>query len=242
LLRRILDSHSNIACPPESKFIQPMAELIADRAYLTGFSGMGYERDEVAKAVAAFVRSFFDSYAASQGKGRWADKTPNYVDCLTELRELFGPETRFVHLIRHGMDVAFSLSDDHRHYPAIDEQAALAGGDRAVGAGRFWALQNEKMEALRQAAPEACHLIRYEELTTDPPAALKPMFDFLGERWEPAVVEYSAFPHHAGWEDPDVQRRSGITPNSQKYRAWPLDVQLSVRHACEPMLSRLGYE
>jgi protein-tyrosine sulfotransferase len=242
LLRRILDSHSNIACPPESKFIGPLAELITERRYLTGFSGMGFEQAEVARAVSRFIRSFFDTYAASQGKGRWADKTPNYIDCLPELWELFGPEVRFVHLIRHGMDVAFSLSDEHRGYPAINEQAALAGGDRAVGAGRFWAIQSEKMEAFREAVPQVCHVIRYEDLTTDPASALRPMFEFLGEPWEPDVIDYAKFPHHAGWEDPDVRRRRAIVANSQKYMTWPADVQAVVREACQPMLSRLGYE
>jgi hypothetical protein len=242
LLRRILDSHSNIACPPESKFILPMTEVLRAPKYLVGFSGMGYERTEVARALREFLGSFFDAYAAAQGKGRWADKTPNYVDCLPELWELFGPEARFVHLIRHGLDVAFSLSDDHRHYPAIDEQAALAGGDRAVGAGRHWAIQNELMEAFRDERSEACYTLRYEELTRDPEAAHRPMFGFLGEPWEPAVIDYASVPHHAGWEDPDVRRRSRIEPNSGKYAKWPQDVQAAVRDACQPMLAKLGYE
>lgn len=241
LLRRIVDSHSNIACPPESKFILPITELLTKRKYLAGFGGMGYDRDEVATAIASFVRSFFDSYALSLGKSRWADKTPNYVECLPELWELFGPSVRFVHILRHGLDVAFSLSDDHRHYPAIDDQVALAGGDRAVGAGRFWAIQNEKMESFRKVVPEACFTIRYEDLTADPESALKPMFDFLHEPWEPQVIEYTKFSHHAGWEDPDVQRYPGIVRHSERYRAWPEEVQRAVLEACEPVLSRLGY-
>jgi hypothetical protein len=242
LLRRIFDSHPNIACPPESKFIEPLAELISKRRYLVGFSGMGYDRAEVARAVGAFARSFFDAYAASQGKGRWADKTPNYVDRLPELLELFGPEARFVHLIRHGMDVAASLSDERRHYPAVDEQVAQAGGDRAVGAARFWAIQNEKMERFRDEAPGSSFVIRYEDLTADPEAALRPAFDFVGEQWDPSVIDYASAPHHAGWEDPDVQRRTAIEPNSGRYRRWPADVQDRVREACRPMLERLGYE
>jgi hypothetical protein len=218
-----------------------MTELLTERKYLTGFSGMGYDREEVGKALALFVRSFFDTYAVSQRKGRWADKTPNYIECLPELWELFGPEVQFVHILRHGMDVAFSLSDDHRRYPAIDEQVDLSGGNRAVGAGRFWAIQNEKMESFRKVVPKACFTIRYEDLTADPESALQPLFHFLGEPWEPQVIEYTDFTHHTGWEDPDVQRHHGIVRHSDRYRAWPEEIQRAVLEACEPMLSRLGY-
>ena len=198
LLRRILDSHSNIACPPESKFILPMTEVLRAPKYLVGFSGMGYERAEVAGALRSFLGSFFDAYASAQGKGRWADKTPNYVDCLPELWEVFGPEARFVHLIRHGMDVAFSLSDDHRHYPAIDEQTALAGGDRAIGAGRHWAIQNERMEAFRDERPEACFTLRYEELPGIPRRRSSRCSGFSVSRGESGVIDYASVPHHAG--------------------------------------------
>ena len=67
------------------------------------------------------------------------------------------------------------------------------------------------------------------------------MFDFLGEPWEPAVLEYDRFEHHRGMEDPDVHRRTRIEPNSSRYRAWSGDRQRVVRAACEPLLSELGY-
>jgi hypothetical protein len=140
------------------------------------------------------------------------------------------------------MDVAFSLSDDHRHYPAVDEQVASAGGDRAVGAARFWAIQNEKMEAFRREHADASFCLRYEQLTTAPEATLAPLFRFLGEPWDATVLDYDRRPHHAGWEDPDVRRRSRIEPNSGNYRRWPGAVQDAVRRACEPVLTRLGYE
>jgi Sulfotransferase family len=208
---------------------------------MKGFEGMGYGRDEVVTAFAAFISSFFQAYAASQGKARWADKTPNYVDCLPELWQMFGPEARFVLLVRNGLDVAFSLSDEHRHYPAIDEHLLAANGNVPLAAGRLWRTQNERIERFREDHPEACFAIRYEELTMDPAPTLRPMFEFLGEPWHPRVLEYDRFPHSAGWEDPNVRRRRRIAVNSGRYRAWPADVQSAVREACEPMLSRLGY-
>jgi hypothetical protein len=241
LVRRILDSHSRIACPPESKFLLPLAEMLRDGQAMGGLDSMGYDRQAVLHATSTFVRSFFDAYASARGKQRWADKTPNYVGVLPELWELFGPDARFVLILRHGLDVAHSLSDPHRTFSAVTESVARWGGPPEVAAGRYWAEQSSRIEEFRAAHPEACHAVRYEELTTDPVPVLQRMFSFLDEPWEPQVMEYGRFPHDAGFEDPDVRRRKRIVANSGKYREWPPDVQLAVREVCEPMLSRLGY-
>jgi protein-tyrosine sulfotransferase len=242
LLRRILDSHPRIACGPESKFVLPLAQVLRDPSALRGLDDMGFERTDVAATLGRAATSFFESFAAARGKARWADKTPDYVDVLPELDELFGPETRYVVLYRHGMDVAFSLADPNRNFPAIVPFAQAAGGSMPVGAARFWVDQNEKIEAFRRAHPERCHAITYEHITEDPSAALQPMFAFLGEAWDERVLEYRRFPHDRGIEDPDVRRRRTIERNSGNYRAWPDDVQRAVREACEPMLSALGYD
>jgi hypothetical protein len=242
LVRRILDSHSAVACPPESKFLLPLASVLRDETAMRGFRGMGYERADVAAALAAFASGFFAHYAASRGKRRWGDKTPEHVGWLDELRELFGAEARFVLVYRHGMDVAFSLSDPRRDYPVIRAHVERAGGDVPIAAARFWAEQTDLVDRFRRAHPDGCFVLRYEELTTRPEGTLRPMFEFLGERWEPEVLEYHRFEHHRGMEDPDVHRRTRIEPNSGRYRAWPDERQRAVREACEPLLSELGYE
>jgi len=247
LLRRIFDSHSRIACPPESQFILPLTEILRARTasdqdrYLSGLASMGFGRAAVESSLARFITGFFEDYAASQGKVRCADKSPAYVECLPELRAIFGPGLRVVLIVRNGLDVAFSLSDANRDYPAIHRHVAASGGNVPIGAGRFWAEQNAKIEAFRSAWPNACIRVRYEELTTDPRSSLEPVFAFLDEPWEPGVLDYQRFPHHRGHEDPEVRRRSRIEPNSGRYRAWPLHVQDAVREACEPVLSQLGY-
>lgn len=203
---------------------------------------MGYGRNEVETSMGAFIRSFFDRYTEAQGKPRWAEKTPNYVDCLPEIWDMFGPHVQFLIILRHGMDVAFSLSDPHRHYPAIEEFMDEAGGSKPVAGGLFWADKNQKIESFRREHPEACFRFRYEDLTHDPEETLKPLFEFLGEPWEPEVIDYDKFPHHAGIGDPDVKRRRTVERNSGKHRSWPEDVQRAVREACGPMLGQLGYE
>ena len=240
LLRRILDSHHRIACPPESKFIGSVVALLRDPESLRGLNSMGFDRGEVVRTTAQFVRSFFDAYAAAQGKPRWADKTPNYVDCLDELWELFGPEARFVVIVRHGMDVAYSLA--RWHFPPVDRFLPAAGGDSAVAAGLFWANQSKRIRSFAEAHGSSCYRLRYEDLTTDPGGTLQPLFKFLGEPWDPAVIKYNRFEHHSGREDPQVRRLKRIMPNSGNHRAWPRDTQEAVRQACQQVLYELGYD
>src|ERR671931_35975 len=171
LLRRIIDSHSRIACPPESKFVGSIVGLLRDEASLRGLESMGFDRSEVVRATAEFIRSFFDEYASAQGKPRWADKTPNYVDWLNDLWEMFGPSARFLLIVRDGMDVAYSLSK--RHYPAIDEFLDAASGDKPVAAGLFWAHQNQTIRSFSAGHPEPCHQVRSEDLTANPAGTMQ---------------------------------------------------------------------
>jgi protein-tyrosine sulfotransferase len=242
LLRRILDSHPSIACPPESKFIVHLAQTLRDPSSLRGLDSMGFGRDEVAGTLGAAAASFFSSYAAAQGKTRWADKTPDYVEILPELWELFGAKhVRFLLLFRHGMDVAHSLSNPNRNFPAIQPFTEAAGGSVPVGAARFWVDQNEKIRAFQQLHGEACFALTYEAVTSDPAGSLRPLFEFLGEPWDPRVMDYDNAPHHRGIEDPDIRRKRSIESNSGNYRAWPRDTQRQVREACGSMLTLLGY-
>ena len=109
--------------------------------------------------------------------------------------------------MRNGLDVAFSLADPRRHYPAIDAAVEAAGGDVPSGAGRFWSMQNRKILDFTAAHPEACVRITYEDLTRDPGVTLEPAFSFLGrfeQRQETAqslkmeLVDHGQLLQHAG--------------------------------------------
>jgi hypothetical protein len=139
------------------------------------------------------------------------------------------------------MDVAFSLSDPHRHYPAIAPLLAQTDGDRPRAAGRFWAIQSEKMKDFLSTHPDDCLLVRYESLTEQPEETLRPLFDWLAEPWEPEVLDYNRKPHHKGYEDPDVRRRTDIVANSGNHKKWPPEVQAKVLAECGSMLQYFGY-
>jgi len=241
LVRRIVDSHPRIACPPESKFVRPLVQVLRDEQAMHGLASLGYERDVFVASLARYIDGIFTGYSRAKGKARWADKTPNYVDCLDELWELFGPGARFILVIRHGLDVAYSLGGGRREFPAIAAHVEAADGDRAVGAARFWRDQNATIERFRTQHPDVCFRLRYEEVAAEPETTLRALFAFLDEPWIPDVMHHERSPHDAGLEDPDVRRSRGIEPRIGTSRAWPAPLRQRLTQEMEPVLTELGY-
>lgn len=242
LLRLIVDSHSRIACPPESFFLLPLSHVLADDKAVEGFKAMGFVEDHVVERLREYASYFFEMYASLHGKVRWADKTPSYVDCLDFIERLYGPGCRFVLIYRHGLDAACSIA---RVGPReLLPHAEACGGDRYAGAARYWATQCGKMMDFQRRHPERCLEVRYEDLARDPEPTLRRVFAFVGEAWEPEVLRFHEKPHDRwiGLEDRKASQAKGFAPNVGRYREEPPDV---IRRMCEqagPMLKALGYE
>jgi hypothetical protein len=242
LLRLILDSHSRIACPPESFFLLPLEGLLRDAKALEGLSAMGFPREQVAARLGALASGFFAAYASSHGKPRWADKTPSYAACLDFIEQLFPERAQYVMLYRHGLDAACSIA----RIPAIEDVAvhvAACGGDRFAGCARYWATTCAEMRRFAAAHRERCFELRYEGLVANPDASLRPLFGFLGEPWEPDVLRFHERPHdhRAGLEDRKAALSRGFEPNLGTWRREPRAVIAAMHAQAQPMLLELGY-
>ncbi len=241
LLRLIVDSHSRIACPPESFFVAPLEGVLRDEKAREGLEAMGFETRQVLDKLRETASWFFEMYAATRGKARWADKTPSYVDCLDFLDALFGPDARYVMIYRNGLDVACSspIGAIREVVPHVE----ACGGNVHAGAARYWAHQCEKMLAFQAAHPGQCHELRYEALASDPEPEVRKLFAFLGEDFEPEVLRFHEKPHDQwiGLEDTKAARSKGFKPAIGGYRNQPADVVEAMRAQCGPMLERLGY-
>jgi hypothetical protein len=131
LLRFMLDSHPELAIPPETGFLVLGATLKGRRDELREkffHALVNYPADapawldfgipkEVFRAALAEIpsftvaegfRTFYRLYAARFDKPRWGEKTPLYCKSLDEIRKVL-PEARFIHIIRDGRDAALSL-------------------------------------------------------------------------------------------------------------------------------------
>lgn len=239
LLRLIVDSHSRLCSPPESNFLVTLKPLLASPQVVRGLSDMGFRPQHVIARTREFAAWFYGSYARSVGKSRWVDKSGGTAYHLDFVRRLF-PEAKFIMLYRHPLDVAESCN------AMADGERLLAGFRREgespfIAGARYWQDICRPMTDFQAACPGACHEIRYERLCTDPAGVLQPMFEFLGEPWEPAVMRPHDFQHDQGIGDPKAWRRRRIELNSDNYRHRPADEIEKARAAAEPLMSQLGY-
>lgn len=241
LMRQILDSHSRIACPGETWYLIGLLEQLRNPFFVRGLEAIDVYRDEAKANIRAFALNYYERFLYRSGKRRWADKTPGYVEYCPEIYDVFGPEVRFLYLLRHGMDVANSMQD--RSWlgllaPGIDHENDPL--KRLEIGARTWMRMTDGFERFRQHHPTICHTVRFEDLTKDPEPVVRGVLTLLNEPWEPAVLDYRAFPH-SGTGDPKTDRREGIAANTGNYRRWPADHQAAVRNLLATHLERYGY-
>lgn len=243
LVRRIVDSHSRIACPPESHFLLPILKVLEDDHSMKGLESMGFPRTQVLARLRDFTEQFFSDYAQAKNKCRWADKTPLYIDCLNAIDELFQDSPLYVMIYRHGLDVAHSMTtavpvmvaELSHHSPATDPR------DPIRVAAAYWREQVKKMQSFQAAHPQRTFELRYEDLTKDPEPLLRQMFGFFDEAFEAQVLHFNNQPHDAGLEDGKIANTRTFEPRIGTYSTWNAkQLQAAIAEA-EPALRSLGY-
>lgn len=100
------------------------------------------------------------------------------------------PKSPFVHIIRDGRDVVCSLMTMDWRDPKTGK--AFDYTQDVKKAAEYWASAVRiGREAQKDPMIRSNYLeIRYEDLVTDPEKTLKPVFTFIGEPWDPDVLNY----------------------------------------------------
>ncbi|MGI8728184.1 MAG: sulfotransferase family protein [Solirubrobacterales bacterium] len=272
LLRMMLDAHPELTIPPETHFVPDLiaaARVGGDPNELcdavTGnrtWGDFGISAGELRARFAgvergdagAAVRAFFEAYAERQGKPRWGDKTPAYMLGVRKIGRAL-PETRFIHLIRDGRDVALSQSER-----AINEQPP-----RAEQAER-WVnrIRKSREQAAELSGPRYVEA-RYEDLVREPEKTLRRICEFCDLRWEGEMLRYheraaERLEEMAGeleaTEDGGARQEAGYRvanhapttkpPDPSKLDKWRREMSpddlAAYEQVAEPMLRELGYE
>src|ERR1700747_1774928 len=161
LLRVMLDRSSEIAIPYESFFVTPLAHRHGGRPDIDDFVDdlgrfyqlyeWGISPEEVRTRLHAgmttgeAIAAVFEVYAEHEGKPRWGDQTPLYMQHLPLLERLF-PEALWVHLVRDGRDAALSFLELPEGFSgktwALPHNSRRGGGrrySRRGGSARTWA-------------------------------------------------------------------------------------------------------
>lgn len=202
LLRLMLIAHSRIEIPPETWFISDLVQELPLHEVLTPeqtaraveiittnyrWPDMNMPAEAFAEAATALLQPrlvdiiniVYRHHLALAGKSRFGDKTPRYIEIAPQLSRLY-PGAKFIHLIRDGRDVAASMIELNWN----DE------GSRCYDKSFRWSRVLQHREALQRSELDRNILdVKYEDLVREPEATMRRICAFLGETFEPAMIE-----------------------------------------------------
>lgn len=210
LLAAMLAAHSRLSCGPETHFFRWLADADLQRLTAqtewpskalefvgsisrTSFSNDqrsllidNYQLDRVQirdylqdqpPSVAAILSSVTELYMRMMGKQRWAEKTPDHIEHLTSLRAYF-PDAQVIRILRDPRDVILSLSK-------------VSWGVSSLMEGiLFWKRQDDLSKHFFDT-DSGSYSLRFEDLILSPEAELGKLCQFLGEAFEPAMLDTS---------------------------------------------------
>lgn len=223
LVRRLFNSHPEIACPPESFFIRHYADMLQDRHVRGGYEAFGYDDAERRRDLARKAASLHEAFRLASGKRIWADKTPIYTLHLDPIDALFDARARYVLVLRNPGDIVYSIYKRNWRFNEIEDafESALAHVKEAIDA----------MLDFEARHPERCVRIVYCELCVAPEAVLRLALEGLGIglEFEPAMLDFADKDHNFGLEDPVVRGTRTIMANSGAWRGLEPAQQARIR-------------
>lgn len=234
LMRRVFNAHPEIACPPETFFLQHYARMLRDSYTVAGYKAFGQDEEGMRRHLAAKGAELHEAFRRSQAKRLWADKTPQYVGFLPELQELY-PEARFLMIYRHPFDVAYSV--DQRGW----DLAAQGSEDLFASNLDFMQQQYAKQLAFEKANPQACTRVHYEDVVADPEEELSRVMAAIGEPYYDAMLRHHEGNAGFGTEDPIVRGTKGFKASFGNWMRWPAERISKASKVLGQVAEELGY-
>jgi protein-tyrosine sulfotransferase len=192
LLRRLLDAHPAICCPPETNVLSAAGRFLREEALASGISvGVlsGLRFAGIAEAVVMarlrqLVFGLLQDICRHNSKKRWAEKTAFNIFHLDQIEQLCSGACRFLCLVRHPLDVVCSLkelTDKMELYVAELHPYMRQYAAPLEAFAHAWAETHARLRRFVRDHPSDCLLLKYEDLVHHPAAELQRVFDFLGE-------------------------------------------------------------
>jgi hypothetical protein len=190
LLRFILDSHPEFACPPETNITSMCAQIartwdIIENASADSSRPVDDEAPLSPEAIAAIrdsVDRVYGHYLRRRDKQRWCDKSLDSQQHAELMTKVY-PEAKFICLYRHCMDVIASGVEAcpwGLHRFGFDPFVAQNPGNSVAAIGSYWLTTVRAMLAFEEKHPESCHRVRYEDLVSSPERSAAEILSFLG--------------------------------------------------------------
>jgi len=251
LLRVLLDCHSKIAAASETPWIvggyasvslRELLELLTDHRHGPVANSPGISRELIYESAREFLGKLFDAYALNKGKQFVVLKTPDDVENLDFLLELF-PNSKYIHICRDGRDVACSTVAKRDRLGHIRGFGELS----VVNAMRRWCQWESSIRSAFSGGLDASRIfVTYEQLVGNTPKTLRQICGFLGVDYEIKMVDYKSTEHDLpDWEagSTDVNHKANVDTSS--VGRWKLDLEPSEMVMIDTEfgddLVRLGY-
>ena len=218
LLGQILGKADNIYYLPEPRFIWTNLDRrldIWDYKYPIKWGKLFWKETDINQAMASRLARWLHYELFFSRGSRLVEKTPLNVFRMTWLFAMF-PEAKFIHLIRHGKDVALSAAEQFsrwfpqgywessRHYGIFKDYASSDPllGDKLshitedmdnYPRGLFiWLCSvTAGRKAGEQIGPGQYLEVQYEALTDNPTRSLEEMFSFIDEPLNQEMIHYA---------------------------------------------------
>jgi len=255
LLRFILDSHPDLACPPETSITGTCVQLVrtwdilenAGADVFTPVTKQTAPSPDTLAAVRDAVDRVYGRYLRGRGKRRWCDKSLD-THLHAELMTMLYPEAKFICLYRHAMDVVASGVETcpwGLHRFGFDPYVAQYPGNSVAAIASYWLATAEAIMGFEETHPDSCLRIRYEDLVTAPEGTAAGLFSFLGAEEAPGITRACfQVPHEGnGPGDEKIWFTGEVTPDSigRGVRVPAEALMPPLRQQVNDTLAKLGY-
>jgi hypothetical protein len=204
LLQALLASHSQITSFPESHFFSNLYPEHEPKRRLLGLASRRikpcifefiesmdrYEFKSTIKPWTFFQFQYInrfthilDQLTQERGKKIWVEKTPDHLRYTSEIQKSV-KNSRFIHIIRNGLDVIASLYEVTQKHPDVWKGS--------------WSLDQciirwiEAIEISRSYIGRENHtLVHYDKLSTETNSVLTDLCGFLNINFEPGMLSRS---------------------------------------------------
>ena len=226
LLRLILDAHPRLAVPSPCWMYElnyPYLYSYGDLANKDNFRGLAQDihdnnfvqnmalgLDVDGLMEAATEQSFKGLYEAihivnakSKGKVRWGEKSPRDCYWIDDIIHDF-PDAQILHLTRDGRDMAIDICQSEEMLP-----------NNLYAAANIWRENNTAViNSAKNLNKDNYYRIRYEDLCSDPEAALKKLCDFIGEDYDNAMLAHNETDSTKQWSSKANHVKTGRPINT----------------------------
>ena len=253
LLRVMLDRSSELAIPYETFFVPQLAhrhgrhpkldEFVDDLGRLRTLYDWGITPEDIrprlreGMTTSEAIAAIFETYAERQGKPRWGDKTPLYMQQLPLLERLF-PDAFWVHLVRDGRDAALSFLE----LPMGFSGKTWAQPRTVAQFGARWRTEILAARRLGRHTGSRYLELRYEDLVADPERELRRVCEHASLSWEPGMLDHTRVSDAANMPE----HRNLAQPPTPGLRDWRSQMRpedaLAFEQVAGDLLRSAGYE